>query len=63
MLKNLPAMQEMLAGDVSSIPGSGRSPGAGNGILLQYSRLGNPRDSRSWWATVQRVAKESDMTW
>ena len=47
MLKNLPAMQEMLAGDVSSIPGSGRSPGAGNDILLQYSSLGNPRDSRS----------------
>ena len=32
------------AGDLGSIPGSGRSPGEGNGNLLQYSCLENPRD-------------------
>ena len=32
------------ARDVGSIPGSGRSPGEGNGNLLQYSRLENPMD-------------------
>ena len=33
-------------GDVSSIPGSGRSPGEGNGNPLQYSCLGNPIEKR-----------------
>ena len=32
------------AGDVGLIPGSGRSPGDGNGNPLQYSCLGNPMD-------------------
>jgi len=32
------------AGDAGLIPGSGRSPGGGNGNLLQYSCLGNPMD-------------------
>ena len=32
------------AGDVGLIPGSGRSPGEGNGHPLQYSCLGNPKD-------------------
>ena len=49
------------AGDLGSIPGSGRSPGEGNGNLLQYSCLENPMDGRAWWATVHGVA-ESDMT-
>ena len=35
------------AGDASFIPGSGRSPGEGNGNPLQYSCLGNPMDRRS----------------
>ena len=39
------------------IPGSGRSPGEGNGKPLQYSGLGKPKDRGTWWATVQRVAK------
>ena len=39
------------AGDVSSIPGSGRSPG-GHGNPLQYSYLENPMDRGAWWATV-----------
>ena len=36
------------AGDPGSIPGSGRSPGEGNGNPLQYSRLENPMDGRAW---------------
>ena len=44
-------------GDVGSIPGSGRSPGEGNGNPLQYSCLENPMDRRAWWATVHTVAK------
>ena len=35
-------------GDVGSIPGSGRSPGGGNGNPLQYSCLGNPVDGGAW---------------
>ena len=45
------------AGDLGSIPGSGRSPGEGNGKLLQYSCLENPMDRGTWQATVYRVAK------
>ena len=40
------------AGDLGSIPGSGRSPGEGNGKPLQYSCLENPMDGGAWWATV-----------
>ena len=48
------------AGDIrvaGSIPGSGRSPGGGNGNQLQYSYLENPMDRGAWRAMVQRVAK------
>ena len=45
------------AGDPGSIPGSGRSPGEGNGNPLQYSCLENPMDGGAWWATVHGVAK------
>ena len=48
------------AGDTALIPGSEKSPGEGNGNLLQYSCLRNPMDSGAWWAPVHRVAK--DMT-
>ena len=44
-------------GDLGSIPGSGRSPGEGNGNPLQCSCLENPMDGGAWWATVHRVAK------
>ena len=40
-----------------SIPGSGRSPGEGNGNPLQDSCLGNPMDRGAWRATVHEVAK------
>ena len=42
---------------VSSIPGSGRSPGGGHGNPLQYSRLENPMDRGAWQATVHGVTK------
>ena len=58
LLKDLPAN----AGDAGSIPGSGRSPGVGNGNPLQYSCLENPMDRGAWQAAVHRVTKESDMT-
>ena len=44
-------------GDPGSIPGLGRSPGEGNGNLLQYSCLENPMDGGAWWAAVQGVAQ------
>ena len=59
MVKNLPAN----AGDVSLIPGSGRSPEGGNGNPIQYSCLGNPTDRGAWQATVYRGAEELFMTW
>ena len=49
------------AGDLGSIPGSGRSPGEGNGNPLQYSCLENPMDRGAWWVTVHGVAKSR--TW
>ena len=45
------------AGDMDSIPGSGRSPGEGNGNSLQYSCLGSPMDRGARWATVHRVTQ------
>ena len=42
---------------MGSIPGSGRSPGRGNGYPLQYSCLENPMDRGAWWATFHRVIK------
>ena len=45
------------AGDLSLIPGLGRSPGEGNGYPLQYSGLDNPMDRGTWQATVHGVSK------
>ena len=45
------------AGDLASIPGSGRCPGEGNGNPLQYSCLENPMDRGAWWATVHGVTR------
>ena len=45
------------AGRTGLIPGLGRSPGEGNGNLLQYSCLGNLTDRGAWQATVQGVKK------
>ena len=49
------------AGHMGSIPGSGRSPGEGNGNSLQYSCLGNPMGRGAWQATAYGVAKS--WTW
>ena len=43
--------------DVGLIPGSGRSPGEGNGNPLLYSCLQNFMDRRAWQATVHGVTK------
>ena len=56
MVKNLSANAGD-AGDMGSIPGSGRSPGGENGKLLHYSCLENSKDIGAWWATVQAVTK------
>ena len=45
----------------SLIPGSGRSPGEGNGNPFQYSYLVNPMDRGVWWATIHGVTK--NQTW
>ena len=52
-VKNPPAS----AGDVGSIPGSGRCPGEGNGNPLQYACLGNLMDRGAWQATDYGVTK------
>ena len=56
-LKNPPA----IAGDLGSIPGSGRSHGGGHGNPPQYSCLKNPMDRGAWRATVRGVTKSQ--TW
>ena len=45
------------AGDAGLIPGSGRSPGEGNGNPLPYICLENPMDRGAWQATVHGVAR------
>ena len=56
VVKNLPAN----AGDLSSIPGLGRSLGEGHGNSLQYSCLENSMDRGAWQATVHGIAQLSD---
>ena len=62
MVKNLHVKPETACdvGNVSSVPGSGRSPGEGNGNPLQCSCLGNPMDRGAWQATVHGITKELD---
>ena len=43
--------------DVGVIPGSARSPGVGNGNLVQYSCLENSMGRGAWWAIVHGVTK------
>ena len=61
MAKNLPTN----AGDsreAGLIPGSGRSPGGGNGNPLQYSFLEDPMDREARWTIQFMGCKESNMT-
>ena len=44
-------------GDLGSNPGSGRSPGEGNGKLLQYGCMENSMDRGAWEATVHGIVK------
>ena len=53
VVKNLPANVR----NRGFIPGSGRSPGEGNGSPLQYSCLEKSMDREAWWVTIHRVAK------
>ena len=56
VVKNLPVKAED-TGYAGLIPGSGRSPGGGNGNPLQYSCLENPMDRGAWQAIVHSVTK------
>ena len=56
MVKNLSANVGD-TGDLGSIPGSGRSPGVGNGNPFQYSCLGTSMERGAWRATVHGVSK------
>ena len=59
VVKNLPVN----AGHAGLIPGSGRSPGEGNGNPTQYSGLGNTMDRGAWWAAVRPWGRDKwDMT-
>ena len=53
VVKNLPVN----AGDMSSIPGSGRSPGGAHGNPLQYSHWDTLMNRGSWQTTVHGVTK------
>ena len=53
VVKNPPAN----AGDMGSIPGSGRYIAEGNGNPLQYSCLGNPKDRGAWEDTLHGVSE------
>ena len=56
VVKNLPASARDRR-DADSIPGLGRSPGVGNGNLLQYSCQENSMDRGAWQAIVYGVTK------
>ena len=55
------AVENPDARDPGLIPGSGRSPGEGNGNLLQYAYLGNPVDRGAWQAAVQGATQSGTM--
>ena len=56
LVKNPPANVRD-ARDVGLIPGSGRSPGEGNGNPIKNSCLRNPMDRGAWWATAHEITK------
>ena len=56
MVKNLPAGDTR---DSGSVPGSGRSPGEGNGYPFQYSCPDNSMDRGAWWAMVHVFTKSN----
>ena len=56
VVKNLPSNVGDVR-EVGSVPGSGRSPGGGNGNPLQYSCLENSMDRGAWWAMVRKFTR------
>ena len=60
--RGYPGGSEGNAGDVGSIPGSGRLSREGNGNELQYSCLENPMDRGAWQATVRRVSESQTLS-
>ena len=61
VVKNPPASARD-TGDLGLIPGSGRSPGGGNGNPRQYSYLENPMGRGAWIATVHGAAKTTALS-
>ena len=61
MVKNPPAKAGETRDVGGPIPGSGRSPGVGNGSPFQYSCLENPMDRGAWQTTIHGIAKS--WTW
>ena len=61
MVKCLPAVRETRVRSLGPIPGSGTSPGEGNGNPLQYPCLEDSVDRGAWKATVHGIAKSR--TW
>ena len=60
VVKNLPANAgDRDTRDVGLIPGSGRSPGGGNGNPLQYSCLENSMDRGAWQASLYEIAQSA----
>ena len=57
VVKNLPANA-----DTGLIPGSGRSPGEGNGNHFSILAWRIPMDRGAWRTTVHKVTKELNMT-
>ena len=55
VLRNLPANARE-SRDMGTVPGSGRSPGVGNGNSLHYSCPENSMGTGAWWATLHRIA-------
>ena len=60
MIKN-PSASARDTREAGLVLGWGRSPGVGNGNLLQYSCLENPMGRGTWWTTVHGVTK--NRTW
>ena len=58
-----PACNAGDAGDMGSIPGSGRSPGGGHSNPLQYSCLENPMDRGAWWAIAHNSQSQTRLKW
>ena len=57
LVVKIPPANAGAAGDVGSVPGSGRRPGGGHGSPIQCPYLENPMDRGAWWATDHGISK------